>query len=299
MPTQAQPHPNNVEASYPCGKTRKHPKFFQSIYRLSHNHATYWQPVFTRISNNQSKLVMTRFQSLFSALATALILCAASLSPLHAQMIMEIDPGLKAATEAHQVKQKGMKAVPYLSFDEYQIVSSKAGWYTTNTRNNFQGELSASSQQISFAMTNGAGDTAIVNMTKNGLVQSQANALFPSITMSQGSQNVTIQVNSSADTLTWGVAISVANGVFNGAIKTDTEEYKLLPVNRMDNGRTAPFTLWVGFGIYRNEKEIGAVQATPKRNVWMLPNLPEDQKLKLAATCLALIVMEQKEWLLR
>lgn len=197
-----------------------------------------------------------------------------------------------------QVKQKGVKTVPYYYFDEFRVVSSKAGWLTTNTRSNFQGEISASSQQLAFQMVNGAGDTATVNMEKNGLMQSQTNAWFPSITMSQGSQNVTSLINASADTLTWGIAVTLANGVFTGAVKTDAEEFKILPVNRMDNGRTAPFTLWVGFEIYRNNKAIGAVQATPKRNIWMLPNLPADEKLKLAATCISLMIMEQQEWLM-
>jgi hypothetical protein len=212
-------------------------------------------------------------------------------------MIMEIDPSLSTKAQPQQVRYKGMKAVPYYYFDEYKIVHSKAGWLTTNSRSNMQGTISSSSQQLAFTMINGAGDTAIVNMSKDGLVQSSQNSWFPNITMSQGSQNVTALITSSADTLTWGLAASVANGVFTGAIKTDTEEYKLVPVKRMDNGRVAPFTLWVGFAIYKGDKEIGAVQATPKRNVWILSDLSEDQKLKMAAACLALIIEEQNEWL--
>ncbi len=225
------------------------------------------------------------------------IISIASLSAVSAQMIMQIDPSLSTKATPQQVKYRGMKAVPYYYFDEYKIVSSKAGWLTTNSRSNVQGTISSSSQQLAFTMINGKGDTAIVNMSKDGLVQSSQNSWFPNITMSQGSQNVTALITSSTDSLTWGLAASVANGVFTGAIKTDTEEYRLVPVKRMDNGRVAPFTLWVGFAIFRGDVQIGAVQATPKRNVWILPDLPEDQKLKMAALCLAMIIEEQNEWL--
>lgn len=225
------------------------------------------------------------------------LLYTALLATASAQMIMQIDPSLSDKATPQQVKYKGMKAVPYYYFDEYKIVHSKAGWLTTNSRSNMQGTISSSSQQLAFTMIKGSGDTAIVNMSKDGLVQSSQNSWFPNITMSQGSQNVTALITSSADTLTWGLAASLANGVFTGAIKTDTEEYKLEPVKRMDNGRVAPFTIWVGFAIYKGDKEIGAVQATPKRNVWISADLPEDVKLKMAATCLALIIEEQNEWL--
>ena len=231
-------------------------------------------------------------------LATAFLVSALTLQELHAQFIMQIDPALSAATSPWQVKQKGVKAVPYYYFDEYKIVSSKAGWLTTNSRSNRQGKITSSSQQLSFKMVNAAGDTATVNMSKNGLLQSESNFWLPGITMSQGSQNVVTMIESDGDSLTWGLAVTLANGVFTGAIKTGTDELKLVTVNRMDNGKTAPFTLWVGYGIYRNDVEIGAVQATPKRNVWMLPDLPQDQKLKLAAACLALIITEQQRWLL-
>ncbi|WOK08366.1 hypothetical protein RT717_06905 [Imperialibacter roseus] len=227
------------------------------------------------------------------------VISMASLSVVNAQMIMQIDPSLSAKATPQQVKYKGMKAVPYYYFDEYKIVSSKAGWLTTNSRSNMQGTISSSSQQLAFTMINSAGDTAVVNMSKDGLVQSSQNSWFPNITMSQGSQNVTALITSSADTLTWGLAASVANGVFTGAIKTDTEEYKLVPVKRMDNGRVAPFTLWVGFAIYKGDVEIGAVQATPKRNVWISSDLPADQKLKMAAACLSMIIEEQNEWLVQ
>ncbi|MEQ8689084.1 MAG: hypothetical protein RIE86_27535 [Imperialibacter sp.] len=236
-------------------------------------------------------------RTFLTKIAAAAITSIVSLSAVNAQMIMEIDPSLSAKAQPQQVKYKGMKAVPYYYFDEYKIVYAKAGWLTTNSRSNIQGTISSSSQQLAFTMINGVGDTAIVNMSKDGLVQSSQNSWFPNITMSQGSQNVTALITSSADTLTWGLAASVANGVFTGAIKTDTEEYKLVPVKRMDNGRVAPFTLWVGFAIYRGDVEIGAVQATPKRNVWILPDLPEDEKLKMAALCLAMIIEEQNEWL--
>tara|TARA_R110000737_G_scaffold350196_3_gene388499 strand:- start:2758 stop:3456 length:699 start_codon:yes stop_codon:yes gene_type:complete len=232
-------------------------------------------------------------------MAAAAIISIVSLSVVNAQMIMQIDPSLSAKATPQQVKYKGMKAVPYYYFDEYKIVSSKAGWLTTNSRSNVQGTISSSSQQLAFTMINNAGDTAVVNMSKDGLAQSSQNSWFPNITMSQGSRNITALITSSADTLTWGLAASVANGVFTGAIKTDTEEYKLVPIKRMDNGRVAPFTLWVGFAIYKGDVEIGAVQATPKRNVWISSDLPTDQKLKMAAACLAMIIEEQNEWLVK
>lgn len=238
---------------------------------------------------------MNKFRLHFSVI---IILSIITLPQLHAQFIMQVDPALQAGVGPMQVKQKGVKAVPYYYFDEFRVVSSKTGWMTTRTRSNFQGEISASSQQLAFQIVNGAGDTTTVNMEKNGLVQSQQNAWFPSITMSQGSQNVTSLISSGTDTLTWGMAVTLANGVFTGAVKTDTEEFKILPVSRMDNGKTAPFTLWVGFEIYRNNKAIGAMQATPKRNIWLLPDLPADEKLKLAATCISLMIMEQQEWLM-
>jgi len=238
-------------------------------------------------------------RSFLTKIAAAAIISIVSLSVVNAQMIMQIDPSLSAKATPQQVRYKGMKAVPYYYFDEYKIVSSKAGWLTTNSRSNVQGTISSSSQQLAFTMINSAGDTSVVNMSKDGLVQSSQNSWFPNITMSQGSRNVTALITSSADTLTWGLAASVANGVFTGAIKTDTEEFKLVPVKRMDNGKVAPFTLWVGFAIYKGDVEIGAVQATPKRNVWISSDLPADQKLKMAAACLAMIIEEQNEWLVK
>lgn len=227
-------------------------------------------------------------------LACALIL---SSQAVLAQMMMQVDPALNAAAGPSQVKQKGVKAVPLYYFDEYRIVTSKAGWLTTNSRSNRQGVISSSSQQLAFSMVNAAGDTAVVNMSKNGLIQSESNFWFPGITMSQGSQNVATMIESTVDTLVWGVAVSLANGVFDGAIKLGEEELKIVPEKRLETGKMVPFALWAGFGIYRGDKEIAAVQATPKRYIWMLPNLPEDQKLKLAAACLSLIVMEQQQWL--
>ncbi|CAD5253671.1 MULTISPECIES: hypothetical protein [unclassified Imperialibacter] len=236
-------------------------------------------------------------RSFLTKIAAAAITSIVSLSGVNAQMIMEIDPSLSTKAQPQQVRYKGMKAVPFYYFDEYKIVHSKAGWLTTNSRSNMQGTISSSSQQLAFTMINNAGDTAVVNMSKDGLVQSSQNSWFPNITMSQGSRNITALITSSADTLTWGLAASVANGVFTGAIKTDTEEFKLVPVKRMDNGKVAPFTLWVGFAIYKGDVEIGAVQATPKRNVWISSDLPADQKLKMAAACLSMIIEEQNEWL--
>ncbi len=239
---------------------------------------------------------MTKRKSHIFTLAAATIFSIIGISSLHAQMIMQVDPKLQTATTPLPVKQKGVKTIPNYYFDGYNVVSSKAGWLTTNSRSNFAGEISASSQQLSFNLVNDAGDTAIVNMAKNGLLQSQST--FFGITMSQGSQNVVNTISASNDTLTWDMAITLANGVFNGIIKTDTEEYKLVTENRLDNGKRAPFTLWVGFIIYHKDVAIGAVQATPKRNVWILPSLPDDQKLKLAAASVSLIVVEQQRWLL-
>jgi len=239
---------------------------------------------------------MTKKQSFLFILATTAILAITSLGGLHAQMIMQVDPKLQATGGPLMVKQKGVKTIPNYYFDGYNVVSSKAGWLTTNSIGNGAGQLSSSSQVLSFAMVNDAGDTAIVNMEKNGL--SQSLSTFFGITMSQGSQNVVNTISASNDSLKWDMAVTLASGVFNGTIKAGTEEYKLVTENRLDNGKRAPFTLWVGFIIYNKDVAIGAVQTAPKRNVWLLPSLPEDQKLKLAAACLSLIVVEQQRWLL-
>lgn len=214
------------------------------------------------------------------------------------QKLMKVEDNL-LATDPHITSSKGMRAVPLYYFGEYSVVESKGGMTTTQSTGSTLGQVSNESQKLSFTLVNAAGDTSKVKM-KKGAQLIEVGTLFKNSSLSMGTIQVVSTINSTGDSLEWTLATSFESTKgFSGALKVGEAEYNVVQVNEWADGKMNPLrgiSIWLGFGIYDGEVELAAVQTAPvksgvnKFGIWIDPNLPMEQQLKLAATCVTLII---------
>lgn len=214
------------------------------------------------------------------------------------QRFMKVNDNL-LATEPMITGSKGFKAVPLYYFGEYKVVDSRSGMATTQSTGSGLGEVSNESQKLSFTLVNGAGDSVKVKM-KKGAQLIEVGTLFKNSSITMGNIQVVSTINAFNDSIDWTLATSFESTKgFSGALKVGDTEYDVIQVNEWADGRMNPLrgiSIWLGFGIFDGDKELAAVQTAPvksgvnKFGIWIDPSLPQDQQLKLAATCVTLIV---------
>jgi|GEM_PF-5619472 len=233
-----------------------------------------------------------------------ILLVVIGLSSASAQKFMKVDESLSSVTP-EITGYKGLHVIPYYKFGSYQIVHSKSGWSKSRSSGSFLGQVSSESQKLSFKIMNAKGDTSHVSMAKTAQMVDIGG--FKGFSMTQGNANVVSTINTSSDDSEWSIATSWGTSGFSGGIKADSSEYEIRIINEWASGKSnflrAVTFMGLGFGIYLEGIEIAAVQTVPVKSgigkyaVWINPALAESEKLKLAATCMNLLVIVEQNLL--
>ena len=218
---------------------------------------------------------------------------------------MKLDDDLKANSEQMEAKLKGMSRVGKYEFGPYKIVSGKAGWGTTKWSENKSNSetYSESKSKLSFVFTVNGKDTILVNTTTNKKFnESESKSLLGDMTtLNKSIDNYIALISPSYDTTGWEMILVSSTGAevegkfrAEGVLTNGVTNIQIREIKQWEDGKNTTFKMICGYGFFRDNTEIAAVQSnfdlSPKKFVWLRQNLDEQMKSILAAASAALMV---------
>lgn len=213
-----------------------------------------------------------------------------------AQKRMMIEADLKAASQEMPIKFKGISTLPKYAFGPYKVVSGKVGWATTNTKQKMFSNTSKSTskQKISFVLQ-GPQDSAVVNASIKGYYEEQHWFFGNFSTIEEDLETYTAYISTSQDTLDWELAMlrSINTG-FKAGIQNRVDQFEIIPTDQFENGKRAMGGLGfiLGYTIYHQGVAVASVQTMMNQAAWIRNDLPEDLKLRLAASITSILVFQ-------
>ena len=228
-----------------------------------------------------------------------ILLLAISIPSFSQKMSMMVDEDLLANSEAQQIKVKGIAAMPKYYFGDYAVTDGKQGWTKSNSSQGFFNPTVTTNTKQKFSFTlQGPTTSAEVNASIREFTQ-EVNAEFgwlgnfSMMTAGTLTFNALISLNDSSD---WELAfVNDLNNGIKAGIKSADEQFEIQAVMVLDNGKRplGAITPVLGYTIYNQGLALAAIQTGLKNYIWIRTNLPEDMRLKLAASALSLLRFEQ------
>lgn len=230
-----------------------------------------------------------------------------------------ISENLAANSEPLKAKMgaQGFGKIGKWKFGEYAVVASKAGWTKTTSKSNLFNTKTESktTQKFSFTMCNKAGDSALVNASKNIEIKAvQGFELFPDFYVGENdlkldSRNFTASININRDTSeTWVLLMNaelgsesentgnamLTNGIrkfliYSASSDTDGTDKRNLPAKGYEfreNGHAVLALQYYGGGALGFNKNV----------VWIDNTLEQKMKLMLAAAATAILQTKMDEF---
>ncbi len=212
------------------------------------------------------------------------------------QKRMMIESDLKAASQEMPIKYKGISTLPKYTFGPFKVISGKTGWASTKTRSKaFSNTTTSTSKQKMSFVLQGPQDSAVVNASIKGYYEEQHWFFGNLSTIEEDLETYTAHISTSQDTLDWELAVlSSINSGFKAGIKNNSDQFEIIPIDQFENGKRAlgGIGFILGYTIYHQGLAVASVQTMMNQTAWIRNDLPEDLKLRLAASITSILVFQ-------
>jgi len=227
------------------------------------------------------------------------------------QKMMKLDDELKTYSQPMEAKRKGISTVGKYEFGPYKIVSGKAGWTITKSKerfvlvNSFKAPIfnldynTESKNKSSFVFIANDKDTLLVNLTTNS--KASETYIGPLSWLNQSNENYITMISPVADTSKWVMILNTNSGAkvegnytAEGVLTDGVTNIEIREVKQWEDGKSPAFGMICGYEFYVDNHSIAAVQScldtTKKKFVWLYPDLDEKIKSVIAAASASLMV---------
>lgn len=237
----------------------------------------------------------------------------------YGQRPMAVSENLLSNGSAYPVTWKGISSFPKFQFHTYQVVEGKTGWTKSkyNSRLFSRLETASSNHKGSYLMASQAGDSAVVNFSRNmdfkglesaGIVFGGENSVWsigvPAEVINSLDNYVALIETTSADSA-WRLIVTEQFGTqfgasFFGWLTNGDQRIDIRPVFNYQEGKkkgiielmTIEEVALKGFEFFENARAIGAVQLGPQKKqftVWFANDLDSQTEFIVAISCAGLL----------
>ncbi|GAB3220195.1 hypothetical protein J0A67_05510 [Algoriphagus aestuariicola] len=236
-----------------------------------------------------------------------------------AQGLMAVSDNLLSHGTAYPVTWKGMSTFPKFQFHTFQVVSGKTGWTKSKYNSKLFSRLETinTSQNGSYVIASQAGDSAVVNFTRNFDYQGLEARGFviegPHGNWTIGSEqevldtddNYVALIETSPTESVWRLVVTQKNGAENDAdfYGWMTDGNRRIDIKAVYNyqkpGKKSMVDLMMGgdawhkgFELFENAKSIGAVQLGPNKKqlvIWLSDEIDSFTEFLVAAATVGLL----------
>ena len=237
----------------------------------------------------------------------------------YGQRPMAVSENLLSNGSAYPVTWKGLSSFPKFQFHNYQVVEGKTGWMKSkyNSRLFSRLETASSKYQGSYLIASQAGDSSIVNFSRNldfkglestGIVLGGDNWVWtigaPAEVLSSTDNYVALIETTSSDS-SWRLIVTQEldkqfGVIFFGWLTNGNRRIDIKPVFNFQEGKKKGFielmaieeNMLKGFEFFEDARSIGAVQLGPNKKqfvVWLSNDLDSKTELLVATSCIGLL----------
>jgi hypothetical protein len=253
-------------------------------------------------------------------ISALLTLCLLSFSTsVQAQRLMAVSDNLLKNGTAYPVTWKGLSTFPKFQFHTYQVISGKTGWTKSKYNSKLFSRLETASSKYngSYIMTSQAGDSTIVNFSRNldykGLESRGIVIEGPRGSLTLGSDAEVLESTDNYVALmetgpipsVWRLVVtqsfgSQAGPSFFGWLTDGDRRIDIKSVyDYQEPGKKGAMELMMGsefwhkgFEFFEDARSIGAVQLGPNKKqfvIWLANDLDPLTELVVASSCIGLL----------